>query len=65
MTKHDLQIAASALILVALALIVIGLANESPMVWVLGLFAVGTAMLMSWPPAGQAAARNDTLCRTS
>ena len=47
MTKRELLIAASALILVALALIVTGLANELPLVWGLGLIAVGTAMVMS------------------
>jgi hypothetical protein len=47
MTKRSLQIAASALILVALALIVIGLGNERPAVWGLGLGAVGAAMIMS------------------
>jgi len=47
MTKRRLQIAASALILAALALLVIGLANELPIVWGFGLIAVGTAMVMS------------------
>ncbi|MGD9617929.1 MAG: hypothetical protein AB7H90_22445 [Alphaproteobacteria bacterium] len=47
MTKRELQIAASALILAALALIVIGLANEQSVVWGLGLIAVGVAMTMS------------------
>ena len=47
MTKRTLQIGASALILVALALIVIGLMNEWPVLWGLGLLAVGVAMVMS------------------
>jgi hypothetical protein len=47
MTKRELQVVASALIFVALALIVMGLANESPIVWGLGLIAVATAMVMS------------------
>jgi hypothetical protein len=47
MTKRRLQIAASALILAAVALLVIGLANELPIVWGLGLIAVGIAMIMS------------------
>ena len=47
MTKPELRIAATALILVALALIVVGLANELPLVWRTGLIAVGAAMIMS------------------
>ena len=47
MTKRLLRIAASVLILVSLALIVNGLANELPLVWGLGLVAAGTAMIMS------------------
>lgn len=47
MTKRELRIAATALILVGLALIVIGLANERSFVWGLGLIAVGIAMVMS------------------
>lgn len=47
MTKQALRIAASVLILVALALIVIGLENEQPLVWGVGLVAVAAAMIMS------------------
>ena len=47
MTKRTLRIAASILIVVALALIVAGLANEQAVVWGLGLIAVGIAMIMS------------------
>lgn len=47
MTKRMLLIAASVLILVALALIVVGLAGERPLVWGLGLGAAGVAMLLS------------------
>lgn len=47
MTKRTLQIAASILIVVALALIVAGLANEQAVVWGLGLIAVAIAMIMS------------------
>ena len=47
MTKRALQITASVLILVALALIVIGLADRQPVMWGLGLLAVAIAMLMS------------------
>jgi hypothetical protein len=47
MTKRTLLIAASVLILVALALIVAGLASERPVVWGLGLVAVAVAMVMS------------------
>jgi hypothetical protein len=47
MTKRSLQISASALILVALALIVTGLGSEQPVVWGLGLVAVAAAMIMS------------------
>jgi hypothetical protein len=47
MTKRTLLIAASVLILMALALIVLGLANERPVVWGLGLIAVAVAMIMS------------------
>lgn len=47
MTKRTLRIAASVLILVALVLIVAGLANEQPVVWGLGLIAVAIAMAMS------------------
>jgi hypothetical protein len=46
-TKRTLQISASALILIALVLIVIGLAREQPVVWGLGLIAVAAAMIMS------------------
>ena len=47
MTKRTLGIAASVLILVALALIVAGLTNELPVAWGLGLIAVTLAMVMS------------------
>ncbi len=47
MTKRTLGIAASVLILVALALIVAGLANELPVAWGFGLIAVALAMVMS------------------
>jgi hypothetical protein len=47
MTKRTLGIAASILIVVALALIVAGLANEQAVVWGLGLIAVAIAMIMS------------------
>ena len=47
MTKRTLGIAASVLILVALALIVAGLTNELPVAWGLGLIAVALAMVMS------------------
>lgn len=47
MTKRTLRIAASILIVVALALIVAGLANEQAVVWGLGLIAVAIAMIMS------------------
>jgi hypothetical protein len=47
MTKFALRIGASTLILVALALLVIGLANERPVVWGLGLIAMGIAMILS------------------
>ena len=47
MTKRTLGITASILILVALALIVAGLANERPVVWGLGLLVVAIAMIMS------------------
>lgn len=47
MTKRALLIAASDLILVALALLVVGLADELPVAWGLGLIAVAIAMIMS------------------
>ena len=47
MTKRKLRIADSGLVLVALVLIVIGLVKEQPVVWGLGLIAVGVAMIMS------------------
>lgn len=47
MKKHSLQIAATVLILVALVLLVAGLASERSSVWGLGLVAVGGAMAMS------------------
>ena len=47
MTKRTLRIAASILIVVALTLIVVGLANEQAVVWGLGLIAVAIAMIMS------------------
>jgi hypothetical protein len=47
MTKRTLQITASILILLALQFLVIGLANERPVVWGLGLAAVAVAMTMS------------------
>ena len=47
MTKRRLQITASALIMVALVLLVIGLKNEQPVVWGLGLLFVAAAMVMS------------------
>jgi hypothetical protein len=47
MTKRTLQITASVLILLALVLIVIGLSNEEPAVWGLGLLIVSAAMVMS------------------
>lgn len=47
MSKRTLQVAATVLILVALALIVSGLSYAQPEIWGLGLIAVGMAMLMS------------------
>jgi hypothetical protein len=48
MTKRRLRIAASALILVSLALLVLGLQADEALVWGLGLAAMGTAMAMSF-----------------
>lgn len=45
--KRTLAITASILILVGLALVVTGLANERPVVWGVGLIAVAIAMAMS------------------
>lgn len=47
MTKRKLRISAAGLILLSLALLVAGLGNEQPLVWGLGLIAVGVAMVMS------------------
>jgi hypothetical protein len=47
MTRGTLRIAATIFIVVALALIVAGLANEQAVVWGLGLIPVGIAMIMS------------------
>lgn len=47
MTRRTLRIAASILIVVALALIVTGLAHGQAVVWGLGLIAVAIAMIMS------------------
>lgn len=48
MTKRTLRIGASILILLALALLVIGLANESTALWTAGLVATAVAMAMSF-----------------
>jgi hypothetical protein len=48
MTKRRLRIAASALILVSLALLVLGLQADEVLMWGLGLAAMGTAMAMSF-----------------
>lgn len=47
MTQRKLGIVASVLILMALALIVVGLSDEQPILWGFGLVAAGAAMLMS------------------
>lgn len=47
MTKRRLQITASALIIGALVVIVIGLKSEQPVVWGAGLLFVAVAMVMS------------------
>jgi len=48
MTKRTLQIAANALILLALVLIVSGLGSARPLVWGAGLLAVACAMTLSF-----------------
>ena len=47
MTKRRLRLIASALILVALALLVVGLQLEESSVWGLGLVVTGVAMAVS------------------
>lgn len=47
MSTRVLRVAATALILVALVLLVVGLEHGNPMVWGLGLAAVALSMLMS------------------
>jgi hypothetical protein len=57
MSTRVLRIAATALILMALVLLVAGLEHGNPMVWGLGLAAVALAMLMSlatrWAGGGE------------
>lgn len=48
MSKRTLGIVASFLILAALALLVLGLANEQPFLWGPGLVVVGIAMAISF-----------------
>jgi hypothetical protein len=47
MSKRRLRIVASVLILVALVLLVVGLASDQGLVWGLGLGSVAIAMAMS------------------
>ena len=56
MTKRRLRLIASGLILLALALLVVGLQREESILWGLGLIITGLAMAMSfatrWVGAG-------------